>query len=198
MPRLCHLIRLVLLGAGCYCAAADAQPNVLFLDGGYAELCSMAAHNADEPQGVELTGSRLDIPPLEICTMAIDGPDADNINIAASYNNRGVLYFGMGSYTEALSDFEQAIRMDPEMAEAHVNKGYTLNALRRWNESIAAFDSGIALGAPEGAKAHFNRGIAHEESGNLRMAYQDYLMASQLDPLWEAPKLELGRFIVPE
>ena len=130
--------------------------------------------------------------------MAIEGLEADNINIAASYNNRGVLHFGMGAYAEALSDFEQAIQLDARMAEAHVNKGYTLIALKRWNESIPAFDRGIALGAPEEAKVHFNRGIAYEESGNLRMAYQDYLMASQLDPLWEAPKLELRRFIVPE
>lgn len=193
-----HMSTIVLIGA-CFCSrVVSAQPDVLFLDGGYAELCSIAAHNLDAPQKIEITGSRLDVPALEICTLAIEGVDADALNLAASYNNRGVLHFAMGTYAEALSDFEQAIRLDETMAHAHVNRGYTLVALRRWEESIAAFDSGIALGTTEAAKAHFNRGIAHEETGNLPLAYQDYLKASELDPLWEEPKRELMRFIVSE
>jgi tetratricopeptide (TPR) repeat protein len=107
-----------------------------------------------------------------------------------------VMLFAQGLIADSLADFEEAIRVDDSLAQAHVNRGYTLMALMRWADSIAAFDRGISLGSEEQAKAHFNRGIAHEELDHVREAYQDYLKASELDPLWEEPKQELTRFSV--
>ncbi len=182
------------IATGFYCAAAMAQ-DVQFFDGGYSEMCAAAAKDISMVQKIELTGSRLDVPPIEICTQAIRTAE-NSINRAGSYNNRGVLLFSQGAIAEALADFDQAVRVDDTLAQAHVNRGYTLMALKRWEESIAAFDKGISLGTAELAKAHYNRGIAHEELGHAREAYQDYLKASELDPLWEQPKQELTRFSV--
>lgn len=184
--------------AGLFCPSAVAQNQAIqFFDGGYAELCETAARGNDleMPPNVELTGTRLGIEPIDLCTLAVNS--AENIhNRAASYNNRGVLLFAQGAINEALSDFEQAIRIHDTLAEAYVNRGYALVALQRWEESLDAFDKGIELGTSELAKAYFNRGIAHEELGHAREAYGDYLTASELDPLWEEPKRELTRFTV--
>ena len=179
------------LGLAGNCAGAE----IVFIDGGYAELCSELAHNPDHTT-VELTGSRLGIPTVDICTRAIENEAATPEEMAGVYNNRGVLLFDQGRLEEALSDFEEAIRVQDSLAAAHINCGYTLIALQRWADSIAAFDKGIALGPPNPAKAHFNRGIAREELGQVREAYQDYLKASELNPEWAEPKLELGRFTV--
>ncbi len=180
--------------AGFYCAGGSAQ-EVQFFDGGYSEMCAIAAKNPTAPPKVELTGSRLDVPPLELCTQAIRTAE-NRDNRAGSYNNRGVLLFAQGLLAESLSDFDAALLVDDTLSQAHVNRGYTLMALKRWADSIAAFDRGIALGTSELAKVHYNRGIAYEELGNVREAYQDYLKASELDPLWEEPKQELTRFSV--
>lgn len=182
------------MAAGLCCSAVHAQ-EVKFFDGGYAEMCASAAHNIGKAYQVEITGSRLDKAPLEICTLAIRSAE-NTSNRAGSYNNRGVLLFAQGTTAEALSDFEQAIRVDGNLAQAHINRGYVLLGMRRWEDSIAAFDKGIELGAAELPKAHYNRGIAHEELGHVREAYQDYLKASELDPLYEEPKQELTRFTV--
>jgi tetratricopeptide (TPR) repeat protein len=158
----------------------------------------MAARNntmANMPEPVTLTGSRLGVEPVEICTLAIRTADSA-MNRAASYNNRGVMLFAQGLIADALADFEEAINVDDTLGQAYVNRGYTLMALQRWADSIPAFDRGIALGSGEQAKAHFNRGIAHEELGHVREAYQDYMKAAELDPLWEEPKQELTRFTV--
>lgn len=176
-----------------------ASAETMFLDGGYAELCAAAAFAADEPRPqrrYDMTGSRLGMPPLEICNRAINGYDGTSENVAESYNNRGVLLFMAGDYAAALLDFERAIRDQNSMAQAHVNLGYTLNALQRWDEAIAALTRGIELGTDEQAKAHFSRAIAHEESGMLREAYADYGKAAELEPTWEEPRQELGRFQV--
>jgi tetratricopeptide (TPR) repeat protein len=175
---------------------AAAQLGVTFIDGGYAELCSDVAKTQDAEKRVELTGSRLGASPIEICTMAINFGESSLFEIAASYNNRGVLYFEKAQMTEALRDFEEAISVHDSLGQAHINRGYVLVGMQRWADSVAAFDKGIALGGEELDKAYFNRGVAHEELGQLREAYKDYLKASELNPVWEDPKRELARFTV--
>jgi len=187
---------LVLPTAGLYPVAALAQNNVIFMGSGYAGMCSDAAHSPDQANRFELTGSRVSLSGMEVCTLAIDAPEMALSEKAGSFNNRGVLYFTQGDFQLALADFEAALDRNANLGVAHANRGYALAALQRWAESIEAFDKGLILGTAEPAKAHFNRAIAHEELGNLRAAYQDYLKASELAPDWEDPKLELTRFSV--
>ncbi|MES2626523.1 MAG: tetratricopeptide repeat protein [Pseudomonadota bacterium] len=181
----------------CFLCSAGFAQDIQFFDGGYPEMCAAAARvqKGEDPALVELTGTRLGIEPIELCSLAIRSAETV-LNRAASYNNRGVLLFAEGSIQEALSDFDAALSVDDSLAQAHVNRAYTLMTLMRWEDSIAAFDKGITLGSEEQAKAHYNRGIAHEELGHVREAYQDYLKASELNPLWEEPKQELMRFTV--
>jgi tetratricopeptide (TPR) repeat protein len=197
--ELMRYFRQVLAGAiaSCYVTGAAAGANeVTFIDGGYAEMCSSVAHNAEDADFVELTGSRLRIPAVDICTLAIEDEATAPADKAGAYNNRGVLRFEEGNFDQALADFDAALAIVETLAAAHINRGYTLVAMERWANSIEAFDRGIELGAPEPARAHFNRGIAHEELGHVRDAYNDYKRASELDPLWEEPKRELARFTV--
>jgi tetratricopeptide (TPR) repeat protein len=186
----------VLMLAGLDPRAVQAQTEVTFFDGGYAEMCSAAAKSVGQPGAFQVTGSRLGVPPLDICNLAIKDNEIGPSIQAGNYNNRGVLYFAQGLLEEALKDFDEAIRLEEGLALAHVNRGYTLVALERWSDSIAAFDRGIALGVEDLDKAHFNRGISHEETGNTRQAYYDYKRASELNPEWEQPKAELARFTV--
>jgi tetratricopeptide (TPR) repeat protein len=180
----------------CVAGAAAGANEVTFIDGGYAEMCSSVAHNIDDANFIALTGSRMRISAVEICTLAIEDEATAPIDTAGSYNNRGVLLFEEGKIEAALADFDSALVIAETLAAAHINRGYTLVAMERWADSVQAFDRGIELGAPDPARAHFNRGIAHEELGHLREAYNDYKLASELDPAWEEPKRELARFTV--
>ncbi|MFN0001968.1 MAG: hypothetical protein ACKVOF_04145, partial [Pseudohongiellaceae bacterium] len=47
--------------------AQIVHADVLFIGGGYLELCSIAAQNLEDLTKIEITGSRLDITPVEIC-----------------------------------------------------------------------------------------------------------------------------------
>ena len=189
---LCVAGAVALLTAG----SVSAQQGVMFLDGGYVELCSAAARQLEEPGRLDITGSRLGLGPMEACDLAVRAPDATPELRAGSYNNRGVIKFSQGDIDGALADFDAAIAIRDDLGQAHVNRGYVFVAKQRWQDCIAAFDRGIALGANELEKAYFNRGIAHEELGHAREAYYDYLKASELKPEWEEPKRELTRFKV--
>ena len=180
----------------CVAGATAGANEVTFIDGGYAEMCSSVAHNITDAGGVELTGSRMRVPAVEICTLAIEDEATTPADAAASYNNRGVLLYDEGKLEAALADFESALVIAETLAAAHVNRGYALVAMQRWADSIQAFGRGIELGAPDPARAHFNRGIAHEELGQVRSAYEDYKRASELNPEWEEPRRELTRFTV--
>lgn len=203
-------------------ATTHAQPvsPLTIIDGGYAEQCSMAARNPQGASGVIITGSRVIISPIQICTLAIqEGGEAENR--AASYNNRGVLHFEAANFDDALADFTEAVHLKDTLTFAHINRGNIFNLREQWAQAISAFDRAIELGiqpkpgrtgetieSPESrqasevravrelARAHFNRGIAHENLEQLREAYRDYLRASELAPDWEEPRRELERFEV--
>ncbi|MBC53059.1 MAG: hypothetical protein CMQ34_04395 [Gammaproteobacteria bacterium] len=186
-------------------AITQAQPAspLTIIDGGYAEQCAMAARNPQAASGVTITGSRVTISPIQLCTLAIqEGGEAGNR--AASYNNRGVLHFAAANYDDALADFTEAVHLEDTLTFAHINRGNVFNLREQWAQAISAFDRAIELGIQtsearavrELARAHFNRGIAHENLEQLREAYRDYLKASELAPEWEEPRRELQRFDV--
>ena len=200
-------------------ATIHAQPvsPLTIIDGSYAEQCSMAARNPQAASGITITGSRVIISPIRLCTLAIqEGDEAGNR--AASYNNRGVLHFEAANYDDALADFTEAVQLDNTLTFAHINRGNIFNLREQWAQAISAFDRAIELGiqprpgragetieSPQAsearavrelARAHFNRGIAHENLEQLREAYLDYRRASELAPEWEEPRRELERFEV--
>lgn len=200
-------------------ATIHAQPAspLTIINGGYAQQCSLAARNPQAASGIMITGSRVSISPIRLCTLAIqEGGEA--ANRAASYNNRGVLHFEAANYDDALADFTEAVHLDDTLTFAHINRGNIFNLREQWPQAISAFNRAIELGiqprpgragekieSPESsqaravrelARAHFNRAIAHENLELLREAYLDYLRASQLAPEWEEPRRELERFEV--
>lgn len=50
---------------------------------------------------------------------------ARNPSRASAYNGRGFAYANMGDYGRAISEFDQAIRFDPKLAAAYVNRSGT-------------------------------------------------------------------------
>ncbi len=186
-------------------ASTHAQPAapLTIIDGDYAEQCSMAARNPQGASGVIFTGSRASISPIRICTLAIQ-QGSEAANRAASYNNRGVLHFAAANFDDAMADFTEAVHLKDTLTFAHINRGNIFNLREQWAQAISAFDRAIELGVQsseerevrELARAHFNRGIAHENLEQLREAYLDYLKASELAPEWEEPRRELERFEV--
>lgn len=189
---------LMLAGSALYMSlpATGVKAAVIVLGGGFAQMCYEAARDVDDPTMMTITGSRINIPPLEVCTIALNMGDLTTRDLAGTYNNRGVLMFSEGQFSEAIKDFEQAIRQANMIAEPHVNRGASLVALKRWADAVPSLNRGIELGALEIEKAYYNRAIAHEELGDVRRAYFDYTKAAELSPGWEEPKLQLSRFTV--
>ncbi len=82
------------------------------------------------------------------------------------------------------------------LAGTFVNRGVLLVQEGRAAEAIADLDKGIALGPEEPERAFYNRGLAREDLKDIKGAYADYKMASEIRPGWEPVQNELTRFRV--
>jgi tetratricopeptide (TPR) repeat protein len=182
MTRLKHLI---IAAALCLPASSALADGFVIVSGGLAHECYLAArdgHIADRD--------------IRLCTSAIDQDGLESRDRAGTYINRGTLLLKRKAYAEALADFDQAIRFDPDIGEGHVNRGAALLGLHRYAEAVAAVDRGLSLGPSEPEKAYFNRATARELIGDVPGAYADYSKAVELAPNWVPPRDELKRFKV--
>lgn len=182
--RLSTLAALAAISAA-FAAAGSAQGAVTVIGGGMAEACSKAA-----------VGGRSDERFEEFCDLALETEFLNARDRAGTYVNRGVLRMRRAEYPRAIADFDQAIKMKPDLGEGHVNRGAALIGQKRYAESLPAIDRGLELGVEEPAKAYYNRALAHEGLEDARSAYFDYQKAQELAPEWTAPTEQLVRFSV--
>jgi tetratricopeptide (TPR) repeat protein len=115
---------------------------------------------------------------------------------AGTHVNRGIVHMNRNAFGRALADFDRAIQLEPNLAEGHINRGAALLQQSNYAGAIESIDRGLALTPEEPALAYYNRGIAHEELGEVREAYRDYRRAAELAPEWDVPRAELTRFRV--
>lgn len=96
-------------------------------------------------------------------------------------NETGKTLIRQGRRDEAVASFERAIRLDPDLAEAHNNLAITLNDRQRYDEAIAEYRCAIQLN-PHYAEAHFNLGNAFRRKGESQAAIAAYQAALELRP----------------
>src|SRR6266567_216122 len=88
---------------------------------------------------------------------------------------------GLKRYQEALAAYEQAIRLDPNLALAYNGKGDALYNLKRSQEALAAFEQAIHLD-PNFAAAYNNKGNALYDLVRSQEALAAYEQAIHLSP----------------
>ena len=104
---------------------------------------------------------------------------AANPKVPEAYNNRGLAFYNLKLYQEAIKDFSQSIRMKPKYAEAYNNRGNAYYELDQYEKARADFDQSIQI-KPRYSKAHLNRGLAYYQMENLDQACKDFKRACDL------------------
>ena len=165
--------------------AGTAGASTLVIGGGAAKDCASAAMDG-----------RKDASSVTTCTLALETETLSFRDRARTYVNRGVLQMRQRDFDGAVSDFDAASKIDPDLGEAFVNRGAAFVGTSRFGEGLSQIDQGLALGVKDPEKAYYNRAIANESLGDVTAAYRDYAKAAALAPTWDAPKNELARFSV--
>src|SRR3989338_687728 len=101
--------------------------------------------------------------------------------MALVYNNRGIAWRRKGNLDNAIADFNNSIRLNPNFAEAYNNRGAAWAIKGNLDNAIADYNKAIRLD-PNNVLAYNNRGNAWAVKGNLGKAIADYNKAIRLDP----------------
>jgi tetratricopeptide (TPR) repeat protein len=67
---------------------------------------------------------------------------------------------------------DEAILVDPKLAEAHLQKAILLENQEEWRESIPELETSITL-RPESSKAHYRLALAYAHTGNREKAQKE-------------------------
>jgi tetratricopeptide (TPR) repeat protein len=129
------------------------------------------------------------------CDSALDGVLSPSDRVA-TYVNRGILKLIQSDHAAAEADFDTALRLQPDQAEAWLNKGISVYGRGDSRGALALLDKSLQLNTSKAAIAYYARGLANEDSGNIRAAFEDLNRAKALAPKWSAPNVELARYQV--
>ncbi len=103
----------------------------------------------------------------------------DNDIAAGAFFGRGIAKSKLGRHEEAISDTNEAIRLNPNYVEAYFLRGISKNNLGRREEAIPDLNEAIRLN-PNYAQAYFMRGLVKGSLGKEEEAQVDYQMALKL------------------
>ena len=83
----------------------------------------------------------------------------------------------LGRDEAALKDLDEALRLNPNFADAYQNRGVIKNSLKLFSEALADFNQALKLN-PDNGRIHLGRGISKLYLGDKTGACQDWRMAS--------------------
>jgi len=133
---------------------------------------------------------------IDGCTRALNEEGLLDPDRAATFVNRGILQMTAGRLSSADSDFDDALEINASLSDAWLNKGFLRIREGKGQEALPLVQKGIDNGARRQALAYFARGVAYEQAGDLRSAYNDLVKARQMEPKWALPKEWLAHYQV--
>ena len=112
---------------------------------------------------------------------AVQTVSAIDPRTAAALVNRGNVYFMMGDFESALSDYDRALRISPGLAEGYSCRAAVFLYRGEVDRAIEEFSRSIKID-PKFVKGYLGRGLAYVTKGNVNAAFADFDAAGKLDP----------------
>jgi len=86
----------------------------------------------------------------------------------------------LGNFPAAVDIYNLILRLVPDAAAVHINRGFALQAMKRYDDALASFNKAIAL-KPDQAEAYNNRGAVLQKMNRLAEALASYDQAITLN-----------------
>jgi tetratricopeptide (TPR) repeat protein len=164
---------------------SSAHGAIVTLGAGLARSCYEASEERDpSPSNIDA------------CNRAFTEQAMDRHDEVATHVNRGILFYLSGNLGAANYDYDRALALDPNQAEAWLNKAMVALKSGDGRAAGSMFDKALELKTVRPAVAYYGKAIVNEDAGNVREAYRDLLRARDLEPHWSAPADELKRYVV--
>jgi tetratricopeptide (TPR) repeat protein len=121
---------------------------------------------------------------IKFLTKAIEQEHGNPKNLALAYRFRGLAYKHLGQREQALRDFLEVIRIDPQLDLGYYDAGVIYNRTNRYQEAVEAMTRAIALRQPNSSLAMplSERGNAYFQLRQFEKAQADLVAALRRDP----------------
>jgi tetratricopeptide (TPR) repeat protein len=114
---------------------------------------------------------------------------------ASAHLNLGVAYEAQDRREEALSEYREAVRLNPGLAQGHNNLANLLEAAGKHEEAIVEYQEALRL-KPNAELAHLNLGGALAGLGRYEEGMGHYAEAARLDPTDPRPPYLMGKALL--
>jgi len=130
--------------------------------------------------GAELLGDYKEA--VALLTRAI-AEEHDAVKLALAHRFRGLAYKHLGRRDDALRDFLEVIRLQPQLDLGYYNAGVIYNLQNRYKEAIDMMTRAINLRKDDRglARRRSERGNAYFHLGDFRRAQADFVAALRVD-----------------
>jgi tetratricopeptide (TPR) repeat protein len=125
---------------------------------------------------------------LDDYTKAIDVNPNDSLNYYVRGTLRGMIADkdpnskdNPEAYADALTDFNNAIKLAPNVAKYYFNRGFLFDRTKRYNEALADYTKALELD-PHSFVAYNNRGQIKRTLGDIDGAIADFKKALEIEP----------------
>ncbi len=104
-------------------------------------------------------------------------PDCYNAYIIRSY----LIYAPLGCFDEAISDYTQALRLNPKHVELLTNRGWAYYQTGNYILSLQDYDMALTID-PKYEQGYMNRGVSHMACSDYRKAIDDFQQVADINP----------------
>jgi tetratricopeptide (TPR) repeat protein len=98
---------------------------------------------------------------------------------AKDYNDRGCIYLKLGQLDAAIADFDRAIDLAPDQADAYLNRGIASMLTGAYRQALQDHSEALLLN-PQNVRAWINRGIVLRHLGHYDLSIQCFDQALRL------------------
>lgn len=174
-----------LMGALFLSTGAASAQTVVSMGVGLAHDCFIRAKTGTDPRDG-----------VEVCSQAINREPLSQKDLAATFDNRGVMLDRLDRTDQAAKDFRRAMELDANLGDPYINLGSMLIKEKRYDDALARINQGIALGVSFPQIGYYNRAVAYHQMGKFKEAYYDYKKALEIDPSFTKASDQLKDFVV--
>lgn len=116
---------------------------------------------------------------LNHCLVAVG--EKLSLSVKDACYNRGMIRCHQGEYEAAIKDFDQAIEINSNWAEAFYNRGLAYGKLAEYHKAIEDYTKALEINS-DWADVYNNRGNAYYKLGDYEKAIADYDAAIKINP----------------